>query len=129
MSFDQKKFTNYVTENLIAAQDLAKANKNPEISNVHLAVSMLKDPKGFPYLVCQKAGVDVEVLKKKLDEQLKKIPTQDPLPDEIYFSASLSKILRLAQENATSQKDSRVAQDHVAEGLSCGSGSCAGCYV
>ena len=113
MSFDQKKFTNYVTENIIAAQDLAKANKNPEISNVHLAVAMLKDPKGFPYLVCQKAGIDVELLKKKLDEQMKKIPKQDPLPDEIYFSASLSKIFRLAQENATSQKDSRVAQDHV----------------
>ena len=112
MSFDQKKFTNYVTENIIAAQDLAKASKNPEISNVHLAVAMLKDPKGFPYLVCQKAGIDVELLKKKLDEQLKKIPTQDPLPDEIYFSASLSKILRF-----------------FAEGLSCGSRPCAGCYV
>ena len=67
MSFDQSKFTNYVNDDLVHAQELAKKNANPQISPIHLAVSMLREAKNFPYLVCQKAGVDVEMLKKKLE--------------------------------------------------------------
>ena len=48
---------------------------------------MLREPKNFPYLVCQKAGIDVELLRKKLDEQLQKLPKQDPVPDCILARA------------------------------------------
>ena len=113
MSFDQSKFTNYVNDDLVHAQELAKKNANPQISPIHLAVSMLREVKNFPYLVCQKAGVDVEMLKKKLDEQLQRLPKQDPVPEELYISAGLSKVLKIAQDNAVANKDSRVAQDHL----------------
>ena len=113
MSFDQSKFTNYVNDDLVHAQELAKKNANPQISPIHLAVSMLREAKNFPYLVCQKAGVDVEMLKKKLDEQLQRLPKQDPVPEELYISAGLSKVLKIAQDNAVANKDSRVAQDHL----------------
>ena len=113
MSIDPKLFTAYTQDNINEANNIAKKNSNPEITNVHLAIAMLKEPTGFPYLVCQKAGIDVELLKKKLDEQLKKIPKQEPVPEELYISGSLGKTLSIAKENAAAQKDSRVAQDHV----------------
>ena len=113
MSINPKLFTAYTQDNINQAFDVARKNSNPEVTNVHLAIAMLKEPKDFPYLVCQKAGIDVELLKKKLDEQLKKIPKQDPLPDDLYVSGALGKTLSIAQENAASQKDTRVAQDHV----------------
>ena len=64
MSINPKLFTAYTQDNINEAFDVARKNSNPEVTNVHLAVAMLKDPKGFPYLVCQKAGIDVELLKK-----------------------------------------------------------------
>ena len=60
MSIDPKLFTAYIQDNINEANNIAKKNSNPEITNVHLAIAMLKEPTGFPYLVCQKAGIDVE---------------------------------------------------------------------
>ena len=117
MSVDPKLFTAYVNENISKASEIAKNNSNPEISDVHLVAAMLESQQEFPYLVIQKAGVDVELLKKKIDEQMKKLPKQSPLPDELYPSGTLMKILKIAQDNAAAQKDSRVAQDHVLSAL------------
>ena len=117
MSIDPKLFTNYVNENINRASELAKSNSNPEISDVHLIAAMLESQQGFPYLVLQKTGVDVELLKRKIEQQMQKLPKQDPLPDELYPSGMLMKILKIAQDNATAQKDSRVAQDHVLSAL------------
>ena len=59
MSIDPKLFTAYIQDNINEANNIAKKNSNPEITNVHLAIAMLKEPTGLPYLVCQKAGIDV----------------------------------------------------------------------
>ena len=117
MSINPKLFTAYVNEDLTKAEEIARENSNVQISTVHLLKSMLREDSGFPSLVFQKAGVDVELLKKKIDEQMKKLPKQRPLPDELYPSGTLMKILKIAQDNAAAQKDSRVAQDHVLSAL------------
>ena len=117
MSIDPKLFTAYVSDNISKANDLAQNNSNPEMSTLHLLDAMIQDKTAFPALVLQKAGVDVDNLKRKVEEQLRKLPKQDPLPDELYPSGSLLKVLKLAQDSATSNKDSRVAQDHILSAL------------
>ena len=117
MSIDPKLFTNYVNADLVNAEEAAKKNSNAQISTVHLLQSMLRENGSFPYLVLLKAGINVDLLKKKVDEAVSKLPKQDPLPDELYPSGMLMKILKIAQDNATAQKDSRVAQDHVLSAL------------
>ena len=59
----------------------------------------------------------MDTLKRKVDEAVKKLPKQSPVPDELYMSGGMSKILRVAQDNAAAQKDSRVAQDHILSAL------------
>ena len=117
MSINPKLFTAYVNEDLTKAEEIARENSNVQISTVHLLKSMLREDSGFPSLVFQKAGVDVDTLKRKVDEAVKKLPKQSPVPDELYMSGGMSKILRVAQDNAAAQKDSRVAQDHILSAL------------
>ena len=113
MDIDPKLFTSYVNDNVATALEMAKKNSNPECMTIHLVAAMLKNTNEFPYLVCQKTGVNMENLLKKVDEQVKKVGKQEPCPEEIYPSRSLIKVLHTAQDNAAAQKDSRVAQDHV----------------
>ena len=117
MSIDPKLFTAYVAENISKATDLAKSKSNVEITAFHLLKAMIQDKASFPSLVIQKAGGNVETIEKEVDKQINKLPKQSPVPDELYPSGNLMKVLKLAQENAVANKDSRVAQDHVLSAL------------
>ena len=115
MSIDPKLFTAYVAENISKATDLAKSKSNVEITAFHLLKAMIQDKSSFPSLVIQKAGG--ETIEKEVDKQINKLPKQSPVPDELYPSGNLMKVLKLAQDNAVANKDSRVAQDHVLSAL------------
>ena len=42
MSIDPKLFTAYIQDNINEANNIAKKKSNPEITNAHLAIAMLK---------------------------------------------------------------------------------------
>ncbi|KAK8791130.1 hypothetical protein WA158_005761 [Blastocystis sp. Blastoise] len=107
------KFTNAVVDNLQKAIELAKKNSNIEVGIYHLAYAMFEDPKGFTSVVCTKAGGDVDKIRYQLAEAYKKLPTQNPAPEDLSLSGGLSRVLRLAEENATKNGDSHTAQDHI----------------
>ena len=117
MNFDQNLLTNNVKEDIIKAQNLARENSNPSVYPVHLLQAMIEDESRLPALVFKKAGVSMPVLKKKVSEASRKLPKQDPVPPEIYFSHGLTNVLNAAQEVSKSQKDTRIAQDHVLRSL------------
>ena len=117
MSLDPKLFTAYVAENISKATDIARNQSNAEITAFHLLKAMIQDKSSFPSLVIQKAGGNVETIEKEVDKQINKLPKQSPVPDELYPSGNLMKVLKLAQDNAVANKDSRVAQDHVLSAL------------
>ena len=113
IKMDPEKFTNATVDSLQQAIRMAESKSNVEVSSYHLASAMLEDEKGFAYNVCQKAGGDVEKIKKQLKIAIDKLPTQNPAPENMTLSASLSRILRLAQENSTKNGNSRTTQDDV----------------
>lgn len=120
------------------AMDVATNYAHAQLLPVHLAHSLLIGPQseeatagaapassGGPPLfrqVVEKANGDVQTLDRALKKALVRLPSQDPPPDNISFSPSLSKVLREAQKLQKTQRDSFVAQDHLISALAQDSG-------
>ena len=52
-------------------------------------------------------------VKRALQKQIVRLPTQDPAPDDITISSATLKVLREAQSIQKNMHDSYIAQDHL----------------
>ncbi|PWY98401.1 LOW QUALITY PROTEIN: putative heat shock protein HSP104 [Testicularia cyperi] len=107
-----------------AQTSLAKDYSHPQVGPVHIALALLTDDtsnsqgvqstnESSQSLICNKAGVDIKIFEDKLRTQLRKIPQQTPVPDDISLSSAALKILKEAENQKTTQRDSYIAQDHI----------------
>ncbi|THH11116.1 hypothetical protein EW145_g863 [Phellinidium pouzarii] len=117
-------FTDKAQLNIAAAIQLAKDYSNAQVYPAHLAFVLLNDGAGDSspskslqqslfHSVIQKAGGEPQLVKRALQKQIVRLPTQDPPPDEISFSGAASKVLREAQTIQKTMHDSYIAQDHL----------------
>ena len=54
-----------------------------------------------------------QTVKRALQKQIVRLPTQDPAPDDITISSATLKVLREAQSIQKNMHDSYIAQDHL----------------
>ncbi|TGZ78953.1 heat shock protein [Ascodesmis nigricans] len=112
------------------AHETAQQYSHAQVLPVHLAFALLNPnttettagaptPSG-PSLftqVVQRANGDLQTLDRGLKKALVRLPSQEPPPDQLSFSPSLSKVLRDAQKLQKTQRDSYIAQDHLISAL------------
>lgn len=91
------QYTEATSKGLEAAVALAKENSNPVVTPLHLASALL-EPSSLFDSVLQKAGGDVEVVKRNLAKAIVRLPVQDPCPDDVSLSPQLSAVIRNAQK-------------------------------
>ncbi|EFX00085.1 heat shock protein hsp98 hsp104 [Grosmannia clavigera kw1407] len=126
------EFTDRAQKAVEDAINLATQYGHSQVVPIHLAVSLLdpppdesKDqqngPKGtttFLRQVIERAHGDPQLFDRALKKNLVRLPSQDPPPDQVSFSPSLSTVLRKAAELQKIQKDTYVAVDHLISALS-----------
>ncbi|KIM30373.1 hypothetical protein M408DRAFT_21891 [Serendipita vermifera MAFF 305830] len=126
MNYD---FTEKTEATLAAAIQLAKDYANSQVQPVHLASAMLNEeavpapPGAMPkpgiqgtslfVQAIQKAGGDQTVVKRAIQRQLVRLPSQDPPPEDISLSQATRKVLQEAQSLQKTMHDSYIAQDHL----------------
>ncbi|PWN99415.1 putative heat shock protein HSP104 [Tilletiopsis washingtonensis] len=118
-----------VSSALQHARDLQHAQLQP----AHLALTLLNDGSadaapstsrpGTPSSarvgaslfrsVLGKVGVDAEKVELGLRTALRKIPQQNPPPDEVGLANTLTKVFKAADELKKQQHDSYIANDHI----------------
>src|ERR687884_45179 len=69
------RFTIKAQEALAAAQRLAGARRNPQVSPLHVLVSLLEQEGGIVIPVLQRAGSDPEGIRRRANEALDALPT------------------------------------------------------
>src|SRR2546423_10398621 len=69
------RFTIKAQEALAAAQRLAGARRNPQVSPLHVLVSLLEQDGGIVVPVLQRAGADPEGVRRRANEALDGLPT------------------------------------------------------
>lgn len=118
MSINPETYTDKTNVALNKAVAMAKEAGHPEITPLHLAAAVFGDVTGLAAAICKRAGASPESVMQQLRLALKKLPVQDPAPDEVHANTALVKLLRAAEKQKQKQKDSHVAIDHVLRAMS-----------
>ncbi|OAL39031.1 hsp98-like protein [Fonsecaea nubica] len=130
------QFTDRAAKALGDAANLAEQYAHSQILPLHLAVSLFDPPPdeskdqqttvnasqshaSAPLFrqVVERAHGDIQLLDRALKKALVRLPSQDPPPEHVTMSPSLSKVIRSAQELQKTQKDTYVAIDHLITAL------------
>lgn len=100
------------------AVSLAQELGHIEVTPLHLAAVLFKDPASLGVQLVQKAAVSgqnlsLDELQAALDKALRRLPRQDPPPSDIRPNGKFFAVLRKAQQLQKAQKDSHAAVDHI----------------
>jgi len=106
-----QQYTTKSQEALQAAQQGAQAAGHPEISPLHLAVSLLAEPSGVTSALLQKLGVEPKALSTEVERELGKLPRTTNA--EVGMSRRLAAVLTDAGARAQKLGDEFVSTEHL----------------
>ncbi len=113
---DMNRLTEKSQEALQAAHKLAADRNHQQLDVEHLLLALLNQDGGQAIWLLNRAGVPVETLKGRLDEELKKRPQvtgSGANPDRIAITSRLNRLLDRAEDEAKKLKDERVDVKHL----------------
>lgn len=92
------KLTIKSQEALEAARSIAEENGNQAMEPEHLLSALLRDDEGIPASVLKKAGANLDYIRSKVDESVKKFPkVTGGGTANLYLSQPLAKVLDSAK--------------------------------
>jgi len=109
-----RKVTDATGKALEESFNVARDNGNSQADPLHLAVVLFQGDDSIGARVCTKVdSVDVNVVRKALQKQLLKKPSQTPAPMEASPSSAYSQLLQRASKAAKANGDALIALDHL----------------
>src|SRR5919107_5318369 len=108
------RFTNKSQEAFAAAQRIAQARRNPQVTPHHLLVALLEQEGGIVVPVLQRAGADPESVRRRANEALDAQPkVTGDTGQSPGFDYAVSKLLESAEEEARKLSDEYVSTEHM----------------
>ena len=105
------QFTDQVTLILQGAFEDAEKNSHTEVSTSHILYQMCQSSDYFQEL-CKALGLDVQILEKRLQEDVEKKPTFST-PQKPQITQALQNILYQAEKTSKQMGDEYIAIDHL----------------
>ncbi|HYZ86240.1 MAG TPA: ATP-dependent chaperone ClpB [Bryobacteraceae bacterium] len=111
------RLTERLREAISAAQSKAIRYSHQQVDVEHLLAALLEQENGLAGAILAKAGINTDVLRQRLEEELDRMPkvagpTGAP-PDQVYVTGRLNRILTQAEDEAKNLKDEYVSVEHV----------------
>jgi ATP-dependent Clp protease ATP-binding subunit ClpB len=113
---DTNRFTDKLREAVQAAQSKAIRLGHQQVDVEHLLAALLEQENGLAPAILPKAGVAPELVSKRLEQQLDRLPkvsSSTGAADQIYVSGRVQKLLSRAEDEAKRLKDEYVSVEHV----------------
>src|ERR671916_403075 len=108
------RFTNKSQEAFAAAQRIAQARRNPQVTPHHLLVALLEQEGGIVVPVLDRAGADPEAVRRRANEALDAQPkVTGDTEQSPGFDFAVSKLLETAEEEARKLSDEYVSTEHL----------------
>jgi ATP-dependent Clp protease ATP-binding subunit ClpB len=107
------RFTVKSQEALAAAQRLAGARHNPEVTPQHLLVALLEQEGGIVVPVLRRAGADPERVRRLVNEALDALPKLSGDVSTPALGQDLVRLLQAADDEARSLGDEYVSTEHL----------------
>src|ERR1051326_2526057 len=112
---DVNRFTEKAQEALRAAQSKAVRLSHQQMDVEHFMSTLLEQEGGLASAILAKAGIPVDNLKLRLDQDLDRLPkVSGPAgaPEQIYVTGRLNKLLTQAEDEAARLKDEFISVEH-----------------
>src|SRR5690349_14755763 len=113
---DPNRFTEKMQEALQAAQSLALRNGHQQIDVEHLLRALLSQEGGLTGAVLSRAGASTDLLARKLDEELGRLPKvsgSSAGSEQVRVTGRLNRVLTEAEEEAKKLRDEYLSVEHV----------------
>ncbi len=113
---DLNRFTEKMRDGLSAAQSKALRFSHQQVEPEHLLLSLLEQDGGLAVSILNKAGINLDSLRQKIEEKLDRLPHisgPSGAPEQIYTTSRLNQILIQAETEAEKLKDDYVSVEHV----------------
>jgi ATP-dependent Clp protease ATP-binding subunit ClpB len=111
---DINRFTEKAQEALAAAQRRATRAGNPQVDVEHVLAALLEDDQGLAAAVLRRAAINVEGLKRRLDEDLNRLPrASGAAADSVHISGRLNRLLARVEDEAKKFKDDYYSVEHL----------------
>lgn len=107
-----EKFTNRTKEALNQAYQLAVANNNTELKNLHVLAALLGQEDGLAGSLLEKLGVSKKLFSGKVEAAISRLPHVEN-GSEVYNSREFSRLLVDASKQAETMGDEFVSVEHL----------------
>ena len=111
MAVDFDKFTHRSQQAMVRAQEIAKANDQQYVEPAHLLMGLLDQTDGIIYPLLTKLGIQPPDLRRKIDEQLARLPKV--FGGEVAISQSLLDVFQTAERRRTEMRDDYLSVEHL----------------
>jgi ATP-dependent Clp protease ATP-binding subunit ClpB len=112
MLMDLNRFTEKAQQALVDAQHRAAQNGNSQIDNEHVLAALLDQEPGLAAAILRKADVAVEALKRKVENELTRLPRVSG-GQEPGLSSRVQRLVGQAEAEAKRFKDDYVSVEHL----------------
>jgi ATP-dependent Clp protease ATP-binding subunit ClpB len=110
----ERTFTDATAKAIEQALAVARDHGNSTAEPLHLAVALFQGDDSIGARVCTRApDVDINLVRRHLQQLLLKKPSQTPAPLEASLSSSFSQLLQRSTKAAKANGDALVALDHL----------------
>ncbi len=107
----QQQFTQRFQEALASAQSLAVGRDHNYIEPVHILHALLNQQGGSSLSILRQADVDVNTLRKKIDNIIDNLPTVTHATGQVSFSPESARIINLCDKRAQQNGDSYISSE------------------
>src|SRR5690349_13698806 len=115
-AMDINKFTEKLQEAVHAAQNTAVRYGHQQVDVEHLLLALLEQERGLTISILNKTRIDVESLRRRLEEELDRMPKVSGTggaADQVYITGRLNKLLTQAEDESKKMGDQYISVEHV----------------
>lgn len=109
---EQDKYTARTLAVLQSAQQIAAMRYHQEITSAHVLLALAKEPEGLLATIFDACGVDLPMLKARLEKEIARIPSVRGT-NRLGMGMDMVRVLGRAEELAKSMKDEYVSTEHL----------------
>ena len=109
---EQDKYTARTLAALQSAQQIAAMRYHQEITSAHVLLALVKEPEGLLATIFDVCGVDLPMLKARLEKEIARIPSVRGT-NRLGMGMDMVRVLGRAEELAKSMKDEYVSTEHL----------------
>jgi ATP-dependent Clp protease ATP-binding subunit ClpC len=114
MRFD--RFTERAQEAAMRAYDVLQRYGHMQVDTEHLLLALSEQPEGVIPEILKQLGADIEVITRRLDEELKRSPRTQIFGGgvgQVYITPRLKRVIDQSNEEASKLKDDYISTEHL----------------